>query len=290
MISVVICSVNKIMLSNITNNIIESIGVPFEILSVDNSYSNRGISAVYNDLGNKAIFDIICFIHEDVIIHTKNWGDVLVKLFLDKKLGLVGISGATYKSKYPGTWSACDISLYRTHSIQHFKHLEEPQITNINPDNVTHTEVAVIDGVFMATSKIVFKEHNFDELLLKNFHLYDLDFSVNVGINYNVVVSYEILIEHLSEGNLDKNWILDSLKIHKKWKDILPVNICNCLHPFNNVSDYKSCTCVLNNALKVDKINIVLRYYFLCISKFFLMNKFLYTKTIFKYLIQKTIP
>ena len=269
MISIVICSINKTFLLNISKNIEETIGLPFEILSFDNSISKRSLASVYNDLGNKAKFDIISFIHEDVIFHTKGWGIILVKLLTDKNIGLIGISGATYKSKYPGTWSTCDKVFYRTHSIQHFKGVAKPVTTNINPDNALYAKVAVIDGVFMSTSKKVFAEFKFDEKLLKKFHSYDLDFSLQIGSKYDVIVSYEILIEHMSEGTLDADWLNDSIELHKKWESVLPLNVGSKLYYNMKTSDYKSCCNMLNTALKASKIKIILKYYFLCISKFF---------------------
>lgn len=285
MISVIICSVNKILLSNITKNIKDSIGVPFEILSVDNSNNQRGLAKVYNDLGKKAKYDIICFIHEDVIMHTQDWGNVLIKLFKDKNIGLVGISGAIYKSKYPGTWSACDSTFYRTHSIQHFKNCDEPVITNNNPDNVTHTEVAVIDGVFLATSKLVFNQFIFDEKILKGFHCYDIDYSLQVGKKYKIIVSYEILLEHLSAGVLTKEWLQDSIIIHKKWSYRLKI-ICSYFNKQEvQLNDYLAIKIVLLVALGLKSNNyFVLLNYFRLIFKFRKFNSFEFSKTVLRYL------
>ena len=284
MISVVICSINKILLRNISKNIAESIGVPYEILIEDNSSGKRSIASVYNDLGSKAKYDIICFIHEDVIIHTQNWGNSVVKLLADKKIGLIGVSGTIYKSKYPGTWSACDSTFYRTHSIQHFSNSDKPVTTNINPDNVTYTKVAVIDGVFMVTTKYVFNEHAFDEKLFKGFHGYDIDYSMQVGKNYNIIVSYGLLLEHLSEGKLTNEWLRDSIILHKKWKNRLPINFFDLNKHDINLNDYLSVKLILLVSLKF-KANrrIVLLNYFRLIFLFKKYNGFEFSKSVLKY-------
>src|SRR5258705_11866176 len=102
MITVIVCSVNKDLLEKLRNNIAATIGVEHEMLVTDNSIEQRSIAAVYNQAGAKAGFPFLCFVHEDVIIHTNGWGQKILNLFGQKDIGLVGISGAGYKSAYPG--------------------------------------------------------------------------------------------------------------------------------------------------------------------------------------------
>ncbi len=93
------------------------------------------------------------------------------------------------------------------------------------------------------------------------------------------------LIEHLSEGNLNADWLKDSIKIHKKWKGILPKSIQTISRVLKKRSDYNSCDCVLNIDLhRPGNLNIVLKHYSKIMFKYFSLNKFLYTKTVFKYI------
>lgn len=289
MISVIVCSVNPELLARLRLNVEATIETSFEILAFDNKEKKRGIAEVYNELVQKAGYEILCFVHEDIIIRSNGWGVVLEKLLADKKIGLVGISGAVYKSKYSGTWSACHPSLYRTHSIQHFKHEATPIITNINPGNASYAEVAVIDGVFMATRKEIFNQYSFDEKMLKGFHGYDIDYSLQVGQHYKLAVTYEVLLEHLSEGKLSDAWLKNNLPVHKKWKQRLPVQTGYITNAIKKESDYKSSSCALGVALQhAGNKKLVMEYFIIILFKFFSFNKFRYGKSVLNYLLNNS--
>lgn len=288
MISVIICSVNPEHLKELSWNIEATVGLPYELLAFDNRIENNGISKVYNDAAAKSKYNILCFIHEDIKFHTKNWGQVLVNVLKDKKNGLVGVSGAVYKSKYPGTWSACDSSFYRTHSIQHYKNTPKPIIHEFNPEQEDVSEVAVIDGVFMAITKKIFYQFHFDQKSFPSFHGYDLDYSLQISTRYKVVITHQILLEHFSEGNLNGTWIENSLKLHEKWKNTLPVSLVCLTKSQKKLNDYLALCCALNVALQSKKYKKkVIEYYLKMILKFYSINKLKYSKTVFKYLLLK---
>ena len=288
MISVIICSIRPELLEKLQTNIAATIGAPYEIVAVDNRDTGEGICKVYNRAAAAAKFDVLCFLHEDLILHTKNWGNVLATVFADKKTGLAGISGAVFKSKYPATWSACDPRYYRTNSIQHFRGHSTPEAAGFNPGNETLSEVAVIDGVFMATTKKVFEQYRFDEVLLTGFHGYDLDYSLQVGSGYKVVVTHEIMVEHLSEGNLNKTWLDNSIALHKKWSTVLPMIKTAMSSTDIKRNDYMACCSVIYIALKNPGYKkLVFRYYLKLLSDFFLLNKLKYSRSVMKYILQK---
>ena len=94
MISVLICSVKPLLLEKVTENIHNTIGVPHEIIFKDNRTENSGVCKVYNELASKSKYDKLCFIHEDVVLKTEDWGKKLIKLFEeDKSVGLIGLAG-----------------------------------------------------------------------------------------------------------------------------------------------------------------------------------------------------
>ena len=286
MISIIICSKNPAYLNALTQNISETIGISYELLAFDNRLSKKGIAAVYNSQAAKARYETLCFVHEDIVIHTVGWGMILKNLLANKSVGLVGISGAVFKSKYPGIWSSCETNLYRTNSIQHFKNSIEPVITNINPENATHENVVVIDGVFMATRKNIFLNNKFDEILLKGFHGYDIDYSIQIGQQYKVLVSFEILIEHLSEGILSPVWLKDSIHVHKKWSKALPLQSNLLAAEQIHLNDYLAMQNLMSVALKYKgNKKIVLLNYLKLIFLFRKYNRFKFSKSVCKYLI-----
>jgi len=227
MISVIISSADATALQKVTENITATIGAPFEIIAIDNSKAQRGICAVYNEGARSAKFDILCFMHEDVIIETCGWGKSISNVFKNyDQVGLVGIGGATYKSLTPSPWSSYGIDTRYINLKQSYKYTDlRPELLYRNPDNMQLADVACIDGVFMCTTKNIFSSHQFDETTFKNFHLYDVDLSINIGRQHKVVVVFDILLNHLSEGRYDKLWLQDNLKLHEKWNNYLPINI-----------------------------------------------------------------
>jgi hypothetical protein len=48
---------------------------------------------------------------------------------------------------------------------------------------------------------------------------------LQVSKTHHAVVTYEVLLEHFSEGNYDQTWIEETLKLHKKWINYLPIDL-----------------------------------------------------------------
>jgi hypothetical protein len=229
MISIIISSVNKANLQQVSENINATIGVPFEIVATDNNKGQMGICEVYNKGMIRAQYDILCFIHEDVLIKTNNWGQKLLALFeQDPKLGLVGIAGSSYKPLTPSGVGGIGINTYYSNLIQSYKYKKtKSKHVYSNPDNQSIAEVVCIDGVFMATTKDVAEEFMFDEITFKKFHGYDIDFSLSVSQKYKVMVTFDILLDHFSEGLYNDIWMIENLKLHNKWNKHLPLTVCS---------------------------------------------------------------
>ena len=188
MISIIISSANAEQLKQVSENITATIGVPFEIIAVDNSNGQQGICAVYNQGIRQAQYDILCFMHEDVIIKTDNWGPILKNILNENnQIGLLGVVGGGYKPFTPSTWNG--LGIYNTFSniIQSYKRADkEPYHDFRNPDNVKVVPVACVDGVWLATTSHVAAKFKFDEDTFHGFHAYDLDYSIAIGQQYKV--------------------------------------------------------------------------------------------------------
>jgi len=225
MISIVISSSNPGYLTAVKENVRETIGVPYEVITVPNGDGKRGICEVYNAAAAQAKFDILCFMHEDIQFHTQDWGHNVVEVLSNPKVGLLGVAGSKYKSLMPGGWSCPGISIpwHKANFIQRFK-FEDLQTQHFvyNTSDEQVSEVATLDGVWLCTRKTVFKTIKFDEQLLRGFHGYDLDYSLQVARQYKVCVTFGVLIEHFSEGNYSADWLDAMLKLHNKHKDALP--------------------------------------------------------------------
>jgi hypothetical protein len=231
MISVIICSVNKQLANQVQQNIADTIGVEWEAIIIDNTINATRITSVYNQGASIANYGILCFVHEDVLFTTQNWGKVLIDTFKnDSELGLIGLAGCKYKSRLPSGWfsgsdilDCCNISHLDKHGVR--------QIMHYNPDdNKLLQEVVVLDGVLLVCPKEVWQEIKFDDKLLKGFHLYDLDFSFRVAEKYKVAVSYAINLIHLTQGgSFGNEWLNHTLLWHHKMSSKLPAITQDCI-------------------------------------------------------------
>lgn len=228
MISIIISSADDILLEKVLVNIAHTIGVPYEVISTSNSNGKKGLAQVYNESASKAQYDVLCFMHEDIEFVTKDWGLKVLEILEDASIGLLGVAGANYKSLAPSGWGCPgleDLS-YKLNLIQQFKYSSKAPVHEFfNANNEKLSQVACIDGVWMCTRKSVFDQFEFDAQLLTSFHGYDMDLSLQIGSKYTVAVTFEILIEHFSEGNYSADWLASMLKVNRKHKRILPLNI-----------------------------------------------------------------
>jgi len=228
MISVLICSANPEFLKNVQENIRDSIGIPFEILHFDNRIKNYGICKVYNDLAAKAKFTYLCFLHEDVIIKTENWGKKIIEIFSeDTNIGLVGIAGSKYKSAYFSGWYSRVKELDCANYFHQYPTATEHVFLSPNDTKIAE-EVVCIDGVMICCKKEIWKEILFDEELLKGFHFYDIDFSLRVSHQFKVMVTYDIDLIHITTGgDYSNNWVETAILFHEGKKNKLPFSKVN---------------------------------------------------------------
>lgn len=230
MISIIIASIDQGFLDDITTNIAETIGVEFEVIGIANGDGKMGICEVYNKGLARAKYNILCFMHEDLLMKTENWGHVVVDIFkTNPEFGLIGIAGGQYKSTAPSSWYCYENEapeLLNYNFIQRYKYTDrETSREFANSTEHKLVEVATVDGVWLCCTRAAVNSYIFDQELLKGFHGYDLDFSLGLGQNFKIGVTFDILIEHFSEGYTDRNWLKEILKVHAKWNTILPINI-----------------------------------------------------------------
>ncbi len=228
MISIIISSQKKALLEEVTKNIEVTIGVPFEIISIENSNGKMGICEAYNAGASKAAFDILCFMHEDVLFETVGWGKNVATHLANKQVGLIGLAGGDTKSLVPSSWSS---SVFQS-EISIIQHSKDSAVaprkiikTGYPQNTATIKNVVCIDGVWMCTRKDVFEKYQFDNVYFKGFHGYDIDFSLQVFSHYQVCVVFDVLLHHYSEGNYRKAWMSSAVMVSKKWGRSLPLSV-----------------------------------------------------------------
>lgn len=221
MISIIVSSYREELYKALSKNIAATIGnIDFEIIKIDNS-GKMGISKAYNIGAEKAKFNYLLFLHEDVLFRTIGWGEIIKKIFENNKdLGLLGIAGNSIKTKMPSTWwTGPGLNYIRI--VQHDKPNSKIFDKNEGFDEKSFVEVAAIDGVLMVMKND--ERIKFDENL-KGFHNYDLSLSLkHYCLNKKVGATNEILIEHFSGGKIDRDWYLSTSIFHKENSENLPI-------------------------------------------------------------------
>ncbi len=229
MISVICCSNKKELSVKLKANIAETIGTTeWEWLGNDNYKIGKGICQVYNESAAGANGDILCFVHEDVVFKTQNWGIVVERIFTgNANIGVVGIAGSTLVSRTPAGWYNFYLKNENRYNIVQHNEGEKcsPELISINPLNEQLSRALVVDGVLMFTKKIIWDEFRFDQVNFSEFHMYDLDFSLRVAQKYDNYVTFGILIEHFSTGKINRSWVDNVIIFERKYKGRLPYSV-----------------------------------------------------------------
>jgi hypothetical protein len=223
MLSLIICSINPGHLEQVTESITASIGVEFELLVWDNREQGQGLCEIYNKLATKARFPFICFLHEDILFESPDWGSLLVKLFAnDPEVGVIGVAGSKYKSRMYSGWYT-GVAGLDSYYITHRTNGEDHTMVQPKDEGETAHEVVCIDGVLMACRKSIWEKVKFDEQLLKGFHFYDIDFSLRSAVFCKVVVTTAIHLVHITTGgDYGDRWIDAAILYHQKYRHALP--------------------------------------------------------------------
>lgn len=226
MYSIIVCSIRPQEAEALQANIARTIGegVPFEFLVYDNRGTGKGICQVYNECAERAQYENLCFVHEDVEFLTQDWGRILSDKLTEPDCGVIGFAGSKLKAKTLTGWSSAACYGVRQHYVQ-FRRRKD-RLTVDNPDKEAYSQVVTADGMCLFVRKDVWQKVRFDDELLTGFHCYDLDFTIAChAAGYRNWVSQEVLIRHMSVGSYTMGWYEASVVLHKKWNDELPMYI-----------------------------------------------------------------
>jgi len=160
----------------------------------------------------------LVLVHDDVILENFS-EDKLNKLF--KKYDVVGCAGAKEVNLAPpALWHLMGGGFGSPNLHGAVAHLDSKGKKRMTPFGSYPNRAIIIDGVFMAIKRKVFKKIKFDESCPSKWHFYDLDYSMQCHkAGFKVGVG-DILVTHNSPGltsftdefNKGQEWFLN------KWK------------------------------------------------------------------------
>ena len=226
MISIIICSRHSDISDEIKRNISETIGVDYELVVVDNSCQKYSIFSAYNYGLSLAKGDLLCFMHEDILFHTKQWGKLLLSYFEKyTNVGMVGVAGTHFLPQMPAAWWDTEIRsgqlLQGGFDNGDYKIVSKDIWEDYKSEP---TRVVSVDGLWMCFQRNVFDFIKWDDNTFNGFHGYDTDISLQVWeVGFEVHVFWDVLIEHKSCGvsGIDFYKSLDLL--YSKWRCSLPI-------------------------------------------------------------------
>lgn len=222
MLSIIICSRHKILDSIFVKNIMDSVGVEVELITIDNSENKYSIFKAYNLGVQRSKYNNLCFLHEDVCFHSDDWGQKILQHLQIPDMGICGVAGRDFVSRVPAAWNK---KLSGANIIQSDKLGIRRTRRKLIPNHYTKSlrEVITLDGVILCCRKEIFEKISFDETI-GNFHGYDFDICIqSIVSGYRNYVMYDVVIEHFSRGNPNAYYYRALVKVFRKWENVLPL-------------------------------------------------------------------
>jgi len=217
----IVCS-SQYPLDNFKKEIIKSCGLGDKVEFL--GYENKGefsLTEIYNRGLKEAKYDIICFLHHDLTIDSKQWGKKLLKHFYkNPEYGIIAVAGTS--QLIDGCWWS---NKSKMKGIVKHTHEGKSWLSKYSSHLGSDIEeVVVVDGVFFGVHKKRIK-NGFNEEF-KGFHFYDVSFSFeNYLAGVKNGVCYDILVNHQSIGQTNEKWLDNKILFEKLYGNNLPVNI-----------------------------------------------------------------
>ena len=137
---------------------------------------------------------------------------------------IIGIAGGDLVTRVPATWSVSGIAKNFIQSDNSPQKRSDIHFDQKNNGSINQ-EVVLLDGVWLCMRRQILEKIWFDDITFDGFHVYDIDICLQVKMaGYKNFVVYDIVIEHFSHGFRNKEWVLNMLKVFKKWESILPLS------------------------------------------------------------------
>ena len=178
---------------------------------------NKGIESWIEDIESPLKDDdIICFMHEDIKIHDKDFYEKVNYIFSNRKdVGVLGVIG-TKKFPQESGWWLTDPKNHTGHIYQGRPDLSEP--FHMVKKKEYSEEVVSIDGCIFFVRGFLAKELRFDDTTFGGYHFYDCDYCFSALEKGFKVAVADILVEHLSHGPLSEEWFHNRNIFIEKWK------------------------------------------------------------------------
>jgi hypothetical protein len=190
-----------------------------------NIYENDGLNSlteIYNIGLNESKNDIVVFMHDDLILGTRNMTPKVVKLFEQhSEYGIIGIAGTDKLTS--GMWWQNRENMFGVvgHIHEGKRHVNHYSKGTFNEKL---KDVVVVDGLFFMVHKNRLKKE-FNEQF-EGYHFYDISFCVDnylEGVKIGVTTKFDIT--HKSIGMTNKKWEKNKLFFEALYDKNLPLKV-----------------------------------------------------------------
>jgi hypothetical protein len=272
-VSIITCSRFKDLKNKLKDNINKTVGIDYELIVLDNSENKYSIFSAYNEGANRAKYSYLCFIHDDILFHTENWGKKVIEHFKNPKVGVIGVAGSHYVPKLPGSyWISGIASMNVIHTINGETHIDSLKYVK---DKSIFVNAVVLDGLWLCIPRFIMDQARFDDIIFSGFHCYDYDICMQIRkLNYDVKIVFDIVIEHFSSGERDFKWLKNSFSFFDKWEAYLPVTSLEISKSEKARADFINAKDMIEN-IKINKFGFL---YILKIWYYYLKSDFQFNK------------
>jgi len=240
MISVVVCSRLGQYSELHECNVAKTVGTESEYVRINNSDNAYSLCSAYNEGVDCSQGEILVFVHEDVFFMEPGWGDVLSHKFKnDPMIGLIGVAGSQYLASHHPAWIAAGQPFIRGHVVHETQGGDNYRMSVFSPDK-TDAEVVAVDGLFFAIRRDLFEHIRFDDRTFDGFHFYDLDICMQIRETHKLIITWAILVKHLSAGTCDQAWKDAGKRFLAKYENDLPATCVDAVPQFDKAVPPKS--------------------------------------------------
>jgi len=172
-----------------------------EILQFINP-GHYSLSQIYNYALTRAEYDLIVFVHDDVIFETPHWGINLINHFTRSDFGILGVAGTT---DLPNTGIWWQDKTKMMGIIKHHQNGKTWTSRYCDDFGDKILPAVCVDGVFIAVQRK--RIHTIFNESLPGFHFYDIDFCLTnhvVGVKIGVIFNIKLI--HHSIGTTNEQW------------------------------------------------------------------------------------
>lgn len=220
---IVICSKNPDLRARAESAYLAQAARPCRFIGIDNSDGKLSLAQAYNTGIAQSESDLIVFSHEDVLMLTPGWDEIIRTIFsTHADLGALGVAGSRYLDA-TGTWWNYGRTVTCGHVIHHQK--DRFWLSDFGDCPEPSMPAAVLDGLFLAVSRKTLEATRIQfDTHIPGFHFYDLALSAQFIRAKRVNrVARDILLLHDSIGETNAGWEQNRQLFIQRYADLLPL-------------------------------------------------------------------